>query len=126
MVWTGVTNKKYIMPNKHTFLQNAIKDIDNNKPIWFTDSYTNPNTITKHLLSEENKYDSKDKLPKTDYDADKDKNFTIVFHSISLNCFCAWISCPINDKHRTTQKIIINLKEEKICNKNIEVYVIRC
>ena len=62
MVWTGVTNKKYIMPNKNTFLQNAIKDIDNNKPIWFTDSYTNPNTITKHLLSEENKYDSKDKL----------------------------------------------------------------
>ena len=31
------------MPNKNTFLQNAIKDIDNNKPIWFTDSYTNPN-----------------------------------------------------------------------------------
>jgi len=33
MVWTGVTNKKYIMPNKNTFLQNAIKDIDNNRSI---------------------------------------------------------------------------------------------
>lgn len=39
------------MPNKNTFLQNAIKDIDNNEPIWFTDLYTNPNTITKYLLS---------------------------------------------------------------------------
>lgn len=49
------------MPNKNTFLQNAIKDIDNNEPIWFTDLYTNPNTITKHLLSEENKYDNRKK-----------------------------------------------------------------
>ena len=44
------------MPNKNTFLQNAIKDIDNNEPIWFTDLYTNPNTITKYLEYFENSF----------------------------------------------------------------------
>ena len=112
------------MPNKNTFLQCAIKDIDHKEHFWFIDTYSAPEAIVEHLFNNSNKDVSTDKLTKTNYDAKEEKNFTIVFHSISLNCLCAWISCPLSEEHQTTQEII-NLLRKKVSDKKIEVYITR-
>lgn len=67
------------MPNKNTFLQCAIKDIDPKEHFWFIDTYSTPEVIVEHLFNNSNKDVSTDKLTKTNYDAKEEKTL--------LSCF---------------------------------------
>lgn len=67
------------MPNKNTFLQCAIKDIDPKKHFWFIDTYSKPETIVEHLFNNSNKYDKTDDLTKTNYDTKEEKTLLSSF-----------------------------------------------